>query len=639
MSIPPPRKPKVENLFDESLENDDLFHTKITSELLQRGDVPLVTSEINSVPEIPSGPPEPKEALTPSKIPRIEYEEKLCPIESVKVYTKSVQVFRKMELTLENKDQEIVITGVPFTIDAASIRCQADGDVLIDEVYNTTKVIKIVNDMTTRETIQKEMKTLIEKRNLLKMEIRRANHEDDFLGQYANSLVALDRTNKDLEELVKKDTIGNIADFMKYYRENVERIDAGRYALTKQVEVMNKRLQELLTLFNNEKAPYELKTLNCICVLLSPTVKDNKELKITLNVEYVNNNAFWTSSYDIRRDSTKNKIDVTYYGNITQNTQEEWKNVKLALSTADPSSKNSPPIISTLNVNFNYGRIPMAKKSNSAFGGVVRRKEMMRDAKSPRDPNEYDDGIDDEEGGGAPEMNLSTTTTEDSTTSTNFIIPNETTIPSDGTPHRVTIAVLQYDCSFVYFTVPKVDAKVYVKCTATNTSTYPFVEGPSNIFVDNQFIGKGKIQNIATNEKFDTYLGVDPSIRIEYKPPQRFKETKGWIRGTNKMNVERRILIKNTRSENIKIVIQEQVPQPTEGSITVELVEPPIPKYGDLKDPITNYKVGNVSVEKLVRNVYNNLEYTIVVAGGKEALIPVKYLVSWPASLQITPDY
>jgi uncharacterized protein (TIGR02231 family) len=346
------------------------------------------------------------------------------------------------------------------------------------------------------------------------------------------------------------------------------------------------------------------------------------------------NGCFWKSSYDVRRSTTQPTIDISYFGNVGQNTREDWTNVSLSLSTADPYKGNAPPKLSGLNVGIYSGgqsRYNSSMGGGGFMGGMSIERSMKPSQSTRRD--EAQEEL-------KPQMTQQTAQSEQSMTSSSFLIPNKTSIPSDGNSHRVTIATLQFKCDLVYFAIPKLEQKSYVKCTAVNASQYPFVEGVSSIFVDNQFIGKGKIMNVATNEKFETFLGVDPSVKIEYRPPQRFKEQKGWIKGTNKMNVERRITIKNTRQENIKIVVHEQVPlSQNPKNIIVDLVEPLIEDFGKMKEPVLNYKVNGNVVEKLEKNDSNNLEYTVTIAAGKEVVIPLKYMVSWPSSQQITPDY
>ena len=63
-----------------------------------------------------------------------------------------------------------------------------------------------------------------------------------------------------------------------------------------------------------------------------------KPLGIKLKVSYVVINAGWNAMYDVRALNTKSPLQLSYKANVFQSTGEDWKNVKLKLSTA-----NRPP--------------------------------------------------------------------------------------------------------------------------------------------------------------------------------------------------------------------------------------------------------------------------------------------------------
>jgi len=56
--------------------------------------------------------------------------------------------------------------------------------------------------------------------------------------------------------------------------------------------------------------------------------------------------------------------------------------------------------------------------------------------------------------------------------------------------HKVSVALLDLPCEFEHFTVPKMIPNAYLKAKLTNKSKFLFLQGPSNIFVDNNFMTK-----------------------------------------------------------------------------------------------------------------------------------------------------
>lgn len=63
-------------------------------------------------------------------------------------------------------------------------------------------------------------------------------------------------------------------------------------------------------------------------------------------------NASWTASYDVRVQTKALTCQLLYYGSVRNSTGEDWKDVKLFLSTASPSTRAAPPPLRTLRVRF-----------------------------------------------------------------------------------------------------------------------------------------------------------------------------------------------------------------------------------------------------------------------------------------------
>jgi len=102
---------------------------------------------------------------------------------------------------------------------------------------------------------------------------------------------------------------------------------------------------------------------------------------------------------------------------------------------------------------------------------------------------------------------------------------------------------------FEYETVPKKNTHAYIKAKVTNTSNYPLLAGPANVFLDNNFVAKvsflkcifkknlflsifvlkTQLKSYSPQEEFYCSLGVDPAIRIDYKPAKKFKAQTGLL--------------------------------------------------------------------------------------------------------------
>ena len=152
----------------------------------------------------------------------------------------------------------------------------------------------------------------------------------------------------------------------------------------------------------------------------------------------------------------------------------------------------------------------------------------------------------------------------------------------------------------------------------TNTSEYSLLAGPANVFLDNNFVAKTDLKSYSPQEEFYCSLGVDPAIRIEYKPIRKYKEQSGLISKSTTTTYEQLIEIKNTTANNIKLLLSENLPLTNDEKITVKLIEPVLKNNQNVK-----------------LNKSNNIEFNLVIPSSKTEELKIKYSIDHPADKEI----
>ncbi len=79
---------------------------------------------------------------------------------------------------------------------------------------------------------------------------------------------------------------------------------------------------------------------------------------------------------------------------------------------------------------------------------------------------------------------------ESGTLSTRFTIARQSSIPSDGVEHKVTVAIFDLEPKFVHETVPSKSTFAFLTAHIVNTSTFPLLPGPTAIYLNNSFVAK-----------------------------------------------------------------------------------------------------------------------------------------------------
>ncbi len=163
---------------------------------------------------------------------------------------------------------------------------------------------------------------------------------------------------------------------------------------------------------------------------------------------------------------------------------------------------------------------------------------------------------------------------EAGTTSVLFAISGKSDIASDNIPHKVCVLIRDFGSTFQYSSVPKLAAYSYLKAKAVNDSDYPLLPGKSNIFFENSFVANSELPLISPSEEFLISLGVDESLKIEYKLIKKLVTNEGLITKKAKTAYEYQIIVTNNKKTREEIHIFDQIPLSNHEEITVELIEP-----------------------------------------------------------------
>ena len=107
------------------------------------------------------------------------------------------------------------------------------------------------------------------------------------------------------------------------------------------------------------------------------------EIHVTLSTKETNNSSFtitylvkksgWFPTYDIRVKDISSPINLQYKANIFQSSGEDWKDVKLFLSTGNPNENGTKPVISPWYLKYTYAYQPVTNTIQGSYSpGSVR---------------------------------------------------------------------------------------------------------------------------------------------------------------------------------------------------------------------------------------------------------------------------
>lgn len=318
------------------------------------------------------------------------------------------------------------------------------------------------------------------------------------------------------------------------------------------------------------------------------TVSATKAQTITLGLSYFIYNAHWTPFYEVRVADVNKDISLAYKAKVDQSSGIDWNNVKVTLSTGNPTLNGTVPTLSKwiLREQPQYrsvNRVSYAQAKSFA----VADEEIVEMANA--------DYV-------APYASM---ITEEKMTSIEFTIDELFSVKSQQDDAMLTINTNKIPAEYVYRCVPKLDKNAYLVAKITDFAKYNFLSGDATLYLAGKYVGTSYFKFTQTTDTLQLSLGQDKGIVVERTLSDDFykKSTTG---KNYKQAVTYSISARNNKSTAIKLEIQDNVPVSSSSTITVS----------DIK-----YDEGTINEDKIVTWNLNlqpaetkkvNLSYTVV---------------------------
>ena len=315
--------------------------------------------------------------------------------------------------------------------------------------------------------------------------------------------------------------------------------------------------------------------------------------KFELEVTYVVRNASWQPLYDLRLDEgieeEKPNVALTYLGQVTQRTGEDWEEVALSLSTAKPALAATLPKLRPW-----YVSVPAPPPPPMAVSPRAARLGKAAFAPPPGAGVAFEatPAAIEAEAAEPVEMEALTAEVEESGAALTFRVAKPATIPSDGSPHKTTVAALSLTPQLDYVAAPKLVSQAYRRATVTNDTDYVFLPGPANIFYGGEYVGTTTLATIvqgqepgavAPGQEFKVFLGVDERIKVS-RELVASEVDKKLIGDKRRLHYAYRIKVQNLRDGQEKIIVSDQIPvaRHEEIKVRLDMAEPKPTKQTEL---------------------------------------------------------
>ena len=258
-------------------------------------------------------------------------------IAQVTVFLEGAQVTRSASVNLKQGVSNLSVPGIAAGILEQSI--QVDGP-------PSAKILSVSFRVNYLENVQKPEKVASlesERRRLLALVAEEKSREE----VYKEEEVIL-KTNKSIGGTAKGVQIEELKIAMDYFRQRLTDIKQQLLLINRTIKKHSEDLGKIEAQLTELSVRTEEPTGEIIVKVSSPNA-----VKADFRITYLVKEARWFPTYDIRAKNIQSPISITYKANVIQQSGEDWNNVELTVSTANPNDGGAKPLIKPWVLGFN----------------------------------------------------------------------------------------------------------------------------------------------------------------------------------------------------------------------------------------------------------------------------------------------
>ena len=529
-------------------------------------------------------------------------------ISSVTVFPTGAQITRESNISIDAGEHTITLKDLPIETIKDSIRVEglADGILEIGSVDVKTIYIhgnpKEVNK-SKRQALEDQIEKLQDEKAAIDGILKAIQSQKDYIAELTRlpSRPVPRNTDENAQpnwtELF--DLIGTkMSDLNQKSLENIIR----QRSIGKQIEKLKKKL-------NAQPSKQDRRTEVKI------NLAAEKSLNAVLKIHYQIHRAGWRPIYDARLDTKggpdKARLSITRQASVYQRSNEEWKEVKLSLSTTRPNRNTAAPKLRALKVDI---RERQEKKVAIGRNYVQPQQDQFEyAAKSPkrklRKPFL------------TPKLVANQTryaNVKQHAFQAIFEVPGKVTIKTRGEQKKVTLSKLDISPELKAIAVPKTQPVAFLSAKFKLPKAAQILGGKVNLYRDNVYIGKGRLPDLASGAEFALGFGSDDALQVKYAEINRSKGETG-ILSTSKTDERNfKITVKNLHDWKVPVTVMDQIPYSENEKISIiQLPGTTPPSRKNLEDK---------------RGIF---AWDFDLKAGQEKQIDLAYKVVWPKEEKI----
>jgi uncharacterized protein (TIGR02231 family) len=336
-----------------------------------------------------------------------------------------------------------------------------------------------------------------------------------------------------------------------------------------------------------------------------------QEGPVDLEVSYRTRAARWRPLYEARLSENRKTLDLVLYASVTQNTGENWHDVRMEISNARPSQSLRIPVYNSGQPVDWMKQLPPPVSAEQASEPMRAVKAMSAQAMAPNllaapapaPPQE------------ATESSASIIE-EASGLAATFLLDGSKEVPSDNEPHRFKVQAKGVEPSLTLFTTPRLEATAYLLARFTAPGGLPLFPGsPVVRFAGNQRLGEAPLTIPAAGQPFSLGFGPYKSVRVAFRRLDQKLDQVGAFSKERQWSIREEIALDSDAAEPMEVEVQDRILKPVNDQVKITLLPDFTPGWTEPIPGVRSWKL------KLAPKEQKRLAMPITVRAPKDGLV------------------
>jgi hypothetical protein len=509
-------------------------------------------------------------------------------ITAVTVYQGTALVTREVTVGGGRGLVEVVVSPLPAqTIDGSLYTEGTDGIRVLSTRYRTRAV---------REDAREDVRAKVSEIEGLQAETRDVQQQVQVIDQNLQMLAKLENfTGATLQQLTEKGMLNGeaVIGLSKFVMESRAEKSAAKVKaeqrlqeIAKQIEFAQRQLAELTATAS--------RTLRDAVIVVDKANAPGGRVRLN----YLVGAATWRPQYRLRAGGREqDPVSVEYLAAIEQQSGEDWGQVDVTLSTAQPQLNAAPPELLALDVTITAAGPEVAGAAGSGGGGggaagpairsevardnYVKARQLRAQAQMDLNRNKTESGWAGNNEAAALEQTSELLAADEAQLkrdvgavaegpSVTYHLPAKFTVPSRNDQQLVEVTRLELSPEWFYKTVPVVSPHVYRLASLTNRSENVLLPGEATMYIGSDFVGRMNLPLVAIGEQFTVGFGVDPQLQVD----RQLVDKSRTVQGGNQVHAyDYRIRVSSFKPNPVRVQVWDRLPHGETEAVGVSLVK------------------------------------------------------------------